>query len=220
MTTLKSARAALLSCAAARPYMRLSTAEIAALADAPGADLAGLLAELGHRDRSKARRVRDLIAARLVQPEPVAVERIDCVHGEVVPEQREIVVAITRQVAEPVAKPARKASPRKRKGPETLAALQARHAAMLEPGYWAGLAAQVAARRRELGALLSPWTMDGARRARAGECIDRMRLKGKHATRAVTGSHGEAGSVDCGPEQFRRRVALLRAIYNTALVGA
>lgn len=121
---------------------------------------------------------------------------------------------------EPVAaKPARKASPRKRKGPETLAALQARHAAMLEPGYWAGLAAQVMARAAEHGALLSPWTMDGARRARAGECIDRMRLKGKHATRAVTGSHGEAGSVDCGPEQFRRRVALLRAIYNNAMVG-
>lgn len=207
--------------AAVRPYMRLGTAEIAALLAGAAVDLAGIAAELSHRARPKARALLSDVLARIGQPEPVAVERIDCVHGEVVPEQREIVVSITRQVAEPVvAKPARKASPRKRKGPETLAALQARHAAMREPGYWAGLAAQVAARAAEHGALLSPWTMDGARRARAGECIDRMRLKGKHATRAVTGSHGEAGSVDCGPEQFRRRVALLRAIYNTALVGA
>lgn len=198
--------------AAVRPYMRLGTAEIAALLAGPAVDLAGIAAELSHRARPKARALLSDVLARIGQPEPVAVERIDCVHGEVVPEQREIVM--------PVAKPARKASPRKRKGPETLAALQARHAAMREPGYWAGLAAQVAARAAEHGALLSPWTMDGARRARAGECIDRMRLKGKHATRAVTGSHGEAGSVDCGPEQFRRRVALLRAIYNTALVGA
>lgn len=199
--------------------MRLSTAEIAALADAPGADLAGLLAELGHRDRPKARRVRDLIAARLVQPEPVAVERIDCVHGEVVPEQRKIVVSITRQVAEPVvAKSARKASPRKRKGPETLAALQARHAAMREPGYWAGLAAQVAARRRELGALVQPWDGAASRRARVRRLLDTMLRRGQHATAQTVGSHGEAGSEDVGPLHYRGRLATLRAIYNAALV--
>lgn len=206
--------------AAVRPYMRLGTAEIAALLAGPAVDLAGIAAELSHRARPKARALLSDVLARIGQPEPVAVERIECVHGEVVPEQREIVVSITRQVAEPVvAKSARKASPRKRKGgPETLAALQARHAAMLEPGYWAGLAAQVAARRRELGALVQPWDGAASRRARVRRLLDTMLRRGQHATAQTVGSHGEAGSEDVGPAQYRGRLATLRAIYNAALV--
>lgn len=204
---------------AVRPYMRLSTAEIAGLLAGPAVDLAGIAAELSHRERPKARALLSDVLARIGQPEPIAVERIECVHGEVVPEQREIVVSIARQVAEPVvAKSARKASPRKRKGPETLAALQARHAAMLEPGYWAGLAAQVAARRRELGALVQPWDGAASRRARVRRLLDTMLRRGQHATERTVGSHGETGSVDVGPLHYRGRLATLRAIYNAALV--
>lgn len=120
---------------------------------------------------------------------------------------------------EPVAaKPARKASPRKRRGPETLAALQARHAAMRDPGYWAELRAQVAARRRELGALVQPWDGAAKRRARVRRLLDAMRKRGQHATEQTVGSHGEVGSVDVGPLHYRGRLATLRAIYNAALV--
>lgn len=142
-----------------------------------------------------------------------------CVVVEVEKARRGYPQPVQPQPEPVVAKPVRKAaSPRKRRGPETLAALQARHAAMRDPGYWADLRAQVAARRRELGALVQPWDGTANRRARVRRLLDAMRKRGQHATEQTVGSHGEVGSVDVGPLHYRGRLATLRAIYNAALV--
>jgi len=91
---------------AARPMVRETTAALAALAEtADRATLAVILAECGHRDRKPARVLAERIAGMLageavtdavaaMDTAPVAYEVIPCVHGEVVPEYREVAVPL------------------------------------------------------------------------------------------------------------------------------
>ena len=73
---------------------------------------------------------------------------------------------------------------------------------------------------RPAASAYAPWTMNRDRMNRVQNCLAKMRMRKQHATREAKGTHGEVGSQDCGPVQFRGRVARLRAIYNNAILGA
>jgi hypothetical protein len=87
---------------AARPFMRFTTAEIAARV--PGsntATLAEIAAELAHRERPAARKLAEEVAKLLQASAPrhepeVAAIVIPCRNGEVLPEYREEVITVSR----------------------------------------------------------------------------------------------------------------------------
>jgi len=90
------------SIAIARPYMREGTAALAALvASNPPNDVLRLVhAELHHRSRPAAVRLAQEVAAKL-NAAP-AFEVVPCIHGELAPEAREVVVSVERSAAPPV----------------------------------------------------------------------------------------------------------------------